>query len=191
MIPESLIQLDQQATLWLNSLHCPLTDNIWIFISDVRIWFPAYAFTVYMMFRKCGWKQALLFTLALIISVAAADQTANLVKNSVMRLRPCYTAEMLEEGLWWPLPRPGFYGFFSAHSSNSFAFASLSSMAFRHRGYTAGVFIWAALVALSRVFLAMHYLGDILTGMLLGMALGFAMGWIVRFLSRKFSGKEA
>ena len=190
---EPLIQFDQQATLWVNSLHSPFTDNVWMLLSDVRIWFPAYAFVAFMLFRKLGWKKGLVFLVALILTVVLTDQFSNLVKNSVMRLRPCYTAAMLEGGLWCPLPRRGMYGFFSGHACNAFAFAAASSMAFRKRAYTVGVFCWAALVALSRVFMAMHYLGDILVGALVGLAVGFAMGWLARLAGDAWEarGREA
>jgi len=185
---EGLIQLDQRATLWLNGLHCPFSDQFWAFFSDTKIWFPAYVFVAYMLFRKLGWKRALIVFVSLVITVVLTDQVANLFKNSVMRLRPCYTASMLEGGLWWPLPRRGFYGFFSGHSSNAFAFAAASTIGFStskggcSKAYIIGVFVWAALVALSRVFMAMHYLGDIAVGMLFGLSMGAAMGFLTRFL---------
>lgn len=187
---EPLIQFDQQATLWVNSLHSPLTDSMWMLLSDVRIWFPAYAFVAFMLFKRLGWKKGLVFLVALILTVVLTDQISNLVKNSVMRLRPCYSATMLEGGLWCPLPRRGLYGFFSGHASNAFAFAAASSMAFRKREYTVGVFCWAALVAMSRVFMAMHYLGDIFVGALFGLAVGFAMGRLARMAGDAWEARK-
>lgn len=156
-----------------------------MFFSDVRIWFPFYAFIVYLLFRHLGWKRALIVVAVLIITVVLTDQISHHLKNSIMRLRPCYTLAMLEGGLWWPLPRGGFYGFFSGHSSNAFAFALASTLGFGKnapKGYAAGIFIWAALVALSRVFMAMHYLGDILVGMLFGLAVGLLTGLLARWI---------
>lgn len=187
---EPIIQFDQQATLWVNSLHCPFTDSVWMLLSDVRIWFPAYVFVAFMLFKRLGWKKGLVFLVALVLTVVLTDQISNLIKNSVMRLRPCYTAAMLEGGLWCPLPRRGLYGFFSGHASNAFAFAAASSMAFRKRGYTVGVFCWAALVALSRVFMAMHYLGDILVGALFGLAVGFAMGALAQLAGKAWDSSD-
>lgn len=188
MNPEGLIQLDQRATLWLNGLHSPFTDQLWALFSDTKIWFPAYLFIAFMMFRKLGWKRALIVVASLVVTVVLTDQISNLIKNSVMRLRPCYCASMLEGGLWWPLPRRGFYGFFSGHSSNAFAFAAASTIGFSNgknccsKAYIIGIFSWAALVALSRVFMAMHYLGDIAVGMIFGLVMGTAIGFLTRFL---------
>ena len=188
MICASLIQLDQQATLWLNSLHSPFSDQIWMLFSNVRIWFPLYAVIVFFLFRNLGWKRALVVLVSLILTVVLTDQIANLVKSSVMRLRPCHTPEMLEQGLWCPLAKGGKYGFFSAHAANTFAFAMASTLGFASKKggvsvyYIIGIFVWAALVSLSRVFMAMHYLGDILAGMLFGLAVGTLMGLLARWI---------
>lgn len=183
---DTLIQLDQQATLWINSLHCPFSDRVWMLFSNIRIWFPAYALVVFFLFRRLGWKKSLVVLVSLILTVVLTDQLANLVKNSVMRLRPCYTDSMLEAGLWCPLPKGGKYGFFSAHASNAFGFAIASSLGFANKEggvskfYVIGVFVWALLVSLSRVFMAMHFLGDILVGALFGLAVGLLMGLVAR-----------
>ena len=42
----------------------------------------------------------------------------------------------------------------------------------------------AALVALSRVYLGMHYWSDVLAGSLLGVAIGLAAVWLVRRVRR-------
>ena len=41
---------------------------------------------------------------------------------------------------------------------------------------------WAALVAVSRVMLAAHYVGDILVGCAVGLALGFALAYAMHWL---------
>lgn len=160
--------------------------------SNTRIWFPAYAVLAFFLFRKLGWKKALVVLMSLILTVVLTDQIANLVKHSVMRLRPCYTDSLLEAGLWCPLPKPGKYGFFSGHASNCFGFAIASSIGFANkkggvsRYYVIGVFVWAVLVALSRVFMAMHFLGDILAGMLFGLAAGTLMGLLAKWIIVRF-----
>ena len=42
--------------------------------------------------------------------------------------------------------------------------------------------LWAALASLSRVMLAAHYLGDILTGTVFGLLVGLALAYAARFL---------
>ena len=39
---DRLIGWDQDITLWINGFHSAWSDPVWMFLSDVRIWFPAY-----------------------------------------------------------------------------------------------------------------------------------------------------
>lgn len=188
---EPIIHADQQLSLWVNSLHSPWSDQFWMFLSDSKVWFPAYAALAVFTVWKLGWKKGLVVIASLALTVFLADQLSVMVKNSIMRLRPCYCTWMLENELHYPLPRTGFYGFFSSHSSNVFAVAMCANIAFRtedresFRPLTIGLFVWAALVALSRVMLAMHYVGDVFVGMLFGLALGAAIGYATRFIVLK------
>ena len=188
---EPIIQADKSFTLWLNSFHSPWSDQFWIFMSDTRIWFPAYAALAVLIVWKLGWKRGLTLIAALALTVFLADQLSVMVKNSVMRLRPCYDAWMVAGGVHCPMPRKGFYGFFSSHASNVFAVAMCSAIGVRAenkekwKAFTWCIFVWAALVAFSRVMLAMHYFGDIMVGTLFGLALGAAIGYATRLIILK------
>ena len=123
------------------------------------------------------------------------DQTANLVKNSVCRLRPCYTSLMLDGGLHWSEGRGGFFGFYSGHAANSFAFATVVAMALLlvkkngfDRGLIAGVYTWAGLVAISRIMAGKHYLGDVLVGALAGSLMAIAVALLARLLIKAVEG---
>ena len=187
---DSVIALDQRITLWLNSFNSPLSDSFWVFMSDTKIWFPAYGVVMGVMIWRLGWKRGLLMILTMILTVVAADQISAGVKDSVMRLRPCYTTWMLENGLHLPLPRYSLYGFFSSHASNVYSFAVVSLMGLnldksrRHCAYGWGVFLWASLVALSRIMVSAHYFGDVLVGTVFGLVIGLVFGLGARFLTR-------
>ena len=190
---EWLIGIDQDITLWLNGFHSPWSDQFWMFMSDVRIWFPMYGVILGMMIYRLGWKKGLVVILSCILTVVLADQISYHIKESVDRLRPFYTSDMLERGLHWPLNRTGFFGFFSGHASNAFGFAMCSFLGFRlndrSRKYTIYgwcIFAWAALVALSRVMMAAHFFGDIFVGTLFGMAVGLFCAALARGVIRKW-----
>ena len=191
MMTERLIDLDRKITLWLNGWNSPVSDQLWMFLSDTRIWFPLYGIIMALMLWKLGWKRGLVVILSCIVTVVLADQISYHVKNGVMRLRPCYTTWMIENGLHWPLPRHGLYGFFSGHASNAFSFVACSLVGFRvektfpSRIYAWTGFIWATLVALSRVMMAAHYFGDILVGALFGLAVGYAVGFATRLITSR------
>ena len=175
---QTLHHADQAATLWLNSINCPVSDVVWMVFSNTPIWFIFYAAVAVVLFRRLGWKKGLVSIVALALTVVLCDQSSNLLKYSVCRLRPCHDPWMLASGLN-VLENGGLFGFFSAHAANTFGFAMCSSKCLStdagrsHRAYTVGVFIWASLVSVSRVFVGKHFIGDILVGTVVGLLFGF------------------
>lgn len=187
---ESLVQLDRTVTLWLNQANPPALNGFWHFMSGVREWIPLYVVILVYLFVRLGWKKAIAVTLTLVLGLVLTDQLANLVKDGVMRLRPCRDIWMINHGVVCPDGMiGGLYGFFSGHSANTFAFAAgswaglqLNDRRHRYGWYGRILMAWAALVAVSRVMLAAHYVGDILVGCAAGLALGFALAYAMHWL---------
>lgn len=174
---EQIDHIDRLATLAVNSFHCGFGDFVWKVFSNIEIWYVFYLAVAFFLIRNLGWKRGLVALMAAVLVVVSCDQLSNLVQNSVERLRPCNDPMMLENGLH-VLEEGGLYGFFSAHAANVFGFAACTSICFRkdrkrrYGVYTAAVFVWAALVSMSRIFVGKHYLGDVLTGTLVGLLIG-------------------
>lgn len=189
---DTLQSLDKQITLTLNSLHFEASDYFWQFFSLKETWYPLYAVILFIIIKRQGWKQGLIMVTAMVLTIVACDQVANLVKNSVCRLRPCYDSYMLRQGLHVLEGRAGYFGFFSGHAANAFGFAASSSICLeadknhRYGAYQWFIFIWAALIGLSRIFAGKHYFGDVVVGSIVGLCLGclFA-GLAVRFVTRQ------
>ena len=180
-----LHHLDQHLTLALNSLHSPLSDAVWILFSDKKVWYLMYLVLAVLLFRRAGWKKALVVLVSVALTVAACDQFANLIKYSVARLRPVWDNWMVAGGLHRLEGRGNFYGFFSAHAANSFGVAVCVLMGFRgadrKHDYSRMAWIlfsWAALVGISRVFVGKHFLGDVLAGTMVGLLFGWIIGKI-------------
>ena len=192
---DRLQHIDQTLTLWINDLGTPELDQLWLLLSDVKVWFLAYLLIgVYIIYRL-GWKRGLIIIISAALTILLVDQTANLVKNSVCRLRPCYTSLMLEKGLHWSEGRGGFFGFYSGHAANSFAFGAIVAMALSpvkkngvDRGLIAGVYTWATLVSISRIMAGKHYLGDVLVGAIAGTILAVAVALIARLVIKAVAG---
>ena len=186
-----LERVDQDVTLAINSLYSPVSDFIWQVFSNREIWIVMYLIVLVMLFVRLGWKKALVVLGFTILLITALDQTANLVKYAVARLRPCWDEYMMDNGLHCLEGRGGFYGFFSGHASLSMAFAVMSYKCFRldeshtYRAYGAWIFLWAVLVGVSRIFVSKHYLGDVLVGMLVGMLFALLFAWICRLTVQK------
>ena len=183
-------QLDQTITLWLNGLHCPFTDGMWLLFSNRTVWIPLYLLGAGLMIWRCGWKKGLAMVLPTALAILCVDQFANLIKNWVARPRPCNDAFMNAMGHRLLEGRSRSYSFFSAHAANAIAFAICSAHAL-HPGtkrakakngrdtlstvYAVIISIWAAMVGLSRVFVGKHYLGDVLVGFIAGGIIAFAL----------------
>ena len=83
--------------------------------------------------------------------------------------------------------RGGLYGFVSSHAANLFGIATLISLVLRNRGSWLAMMAWAAIVAYSRIYLGVHYPGDILGGTVIGIGVAFLVFWIWKRLSKKWA----
>ena len=91
------------------------------------------------------------------------------IKELVARARPYNTIESLQI-LVSPLSS---YSFPSGHSNSSFAAAMALTLAFGKKG--AWAFLPAALIALSRCYVGVHYPSDVFVGIIVGTVVAFAV----------------
>ena len=205
MLWQDIHQLDQQISLTINSWNSAISDPIWAFLSMKLVWVPLYAAILALIIWKLGWKKGGILILGAVLTIVFCDQFANLIKNSVARIRPLHDEFMVRSGLNI-LEFGGGYSFFSAHAANSFGLATetwfglkrclLGTDGLKDRKnkdarlvncYGWIMFIWAALVGISRIFVGKHYLGDVLVGTLVGLAFGFAMGWLSHKIAQRIT----
>jgi undecaprenyl-diphosphatase len=81
----------------------------------------------------------------------------------------------------------GLYGFVSSHASNSFNVAFLSLMFIKKRWYTISIISWAAIIGYSRIYLGVHYPGDVICGALLGAFVGWGVYKLYAFTDNKLA----
>jgi undecaprenyl-diphosphatase len=130
-------------------------------------------------------RHALLALAMLVLAFVLADQlSSGLIKHLVERLRPTHDPSLGDTVHIVNGYRGGMYGFVSSHAANSFAAITLISLLFRNRAVTIGLTVWALMQCYSRVYLGVHYPGDILGGVAVGLLAGWGvwllMGWIQR-----------
>lgn len=190
-----LQSIDQSITLFINSFHSVQSDQFWQFCSEKAAWIPLYIFAFLFMMKKAGWKRSLVFILAAVIGFMFCDQLSTVVKNYVSRLRPNYNSETMRQGLIVLESNGGFYGFFSAHAANAFCsglcYCKAMKPALNKKQYmilSIVIYLWASLIAISRVFVGKHYFGDVLTGSIVGLAIGLIMSKIAEVICRHFIG---
>lgn len=191
MFWQNVHHLDQEVTLAINSWYSNLTDPIWEFFSDKLVWIPMYAAIVGLLFWRLGWKKGLVAIAGVLLTFGFCDQFSNVIKYAVCRIRPVNDEFMIAQGLHI-LETGGGYSFFSAHAANSFGLAASTYIGIRldkrlkWKGYAAWMFFWAGMVAMSRVFVGKHYLGDILVGSIVGLAAGLAFGYLAKWVCNKY-----
>lgn len=182
---EFLKNIDETLFLFLNGLHNNIFDFIMHWITLQETWYPFYLLLVIWMVWKFKQK-AIIPIIMIILAITISDQfTSSFMKPFFERLRPCHEPAIaqkvhLVDGCG------GLYGFASSHASNSFALATLLFLLFRHfLKYTSFFFVWAAIVAYSRVYVGVHYPGDILVGGVLGYIIGISLFYLYsKFLSK-------
>lgn len=195
MIWKELERLDQNLTLTINNWNSEITDHIWMFFSDIPVWIPLYLLIVIFAFRRLGWKKGGLLVAAALLTFGFCDQSSNFIKALTERLRPLHDPYMLENGLNI-LERGGKFGFFSAHAANAFGLATSTFIVLRtdtahkYDWYAYFMYTWAFLVAVSRIFVGKHFLGDIIVGSMIGVAAGLVFGKTATYLIRRIYPKH-
>lgn len=182
---ETLNRIDQKWFLWLNGHNTPFLDNFMYFVSGKYEWIPLYIILLAFLIRKYRWK-TIWIAVAVIVLITLSDQFANLLKDGVKRYRPCkdpvigHLVHIVNNYC------RSSYGFVSGHAANSFALATFLSLLFRNRWVTAGLLLWASVVSYSRIYLGVHYPGDVICGAILGTILA----WLVFAVFNRYQTKH-
>lgn len=179
---EQFLNWDQSFFLFLNSFHNNLFDSFFSIVTQTNVWIPLYIAFIFIII-KTKKQEAAWILLGMIITIVLADQiSSSLLKELVGRLRPSHEPTLsglvhLVDGY-----KGGQFGFVSSHAANSFAFALFSSLVFKNRIYALIIFLWAIVNAYSRIYLGVHYPGDIIGGMIVG----FIAVWFVYAFLKKY-----
>lgn len=181
---EFLDHIDRNIFLFLNGLHSPFWDPVMWWISGRYSWLPLYLLiTGYLVYRY-KWKVIVIMVLVTLLITLSDQGSVHMFKELFKRLRPCHNPEISQLVHIVRNHCGGMYGFVSSHASNSFAMASFTLLIIRNKYYSVFIILWASLVSYSRIYLGVHYPGDILGGMILGVVLGYLVYRLFIFIDR-------
>lgn len=169
-----LEHLDQQLFLFLNSINSPFWDQVMHALSGKIVWAPLYLSILIYLGIKYK-RKFLIILLFIILAATLADQSSVLVKNVVLRLRPCHEPSVMEFVHLVNGECGGKFSFVSSHATNSFNVALLSLLFIGKRWFTVCIIIWAIIVGYTRIYLGVHYPGDVICGSMLGALIGWSI----------------
>ena len=212
---DSLIHIDQQWLLAINGWHAEWADVLMWYVSKSTTWLPLYALLVGLVVYRFGiqWyqstqstqiisntptlskKKALLRVVIVLAGFAVAIGlsdfvSSGLIKPWVCRLRPTHEPALagmlhLVNGY-----TGGLYGFVSSHAANTMACALLFSLLYKNKYATIGLMLWVALNCYSRMYLGVHYPGDIIGGLLVGALFAVLVYALLRYLLARVDARH-
>lgn len=170
---EYIESIDIEVFKVLNGMHNAFFDEFMWLVSGKFSWILMCATLIYISFKK-DWKSGVSIVVMVALTIALSDQIAStVIKHSVERLRPTRTEALI------PIVHTvngyigGMYGFVSSHAANSFGAAILLTLLLKDKKFGVSIFCWAALLSYSRIYLGVHFPGDILGGAVVGLLMGF------------------
>ena len=184
---EQLVEYDQEIYLFLNNLGNPTFDDFWNMVTNKFTSIPFYGLLLYLLYRSIGLKKTFVTLLLVAGLITCTDQLANIFKHWIERPRPCRQEGVMEMARFVAV-RCGRYGFFSAHAASSAALTVFLGTILRQywKGSLVVLAAWALLVSYSRIYVGVHYPGDILVGWFFGIILGFLFYKLWKRILKKY-----
>ena len=180
-----LLHLDRDLFVYLNGLGSDRFDGLWLIITKQFNWIPVFAIIMYLTFKRLGWRHAVMLILLIALLILITDQTTNLIKNFFQRLRPGNNPEIAH--IIRSVQNHSSYSFISGHASNSMACAYFLYRVLKpYLRYMGFIFLWPLIFAYSRIYLGLHYPGDILVGYCYGLLTATLVLALYRYLRDKY-----
>lgn len=178
---DTLQQLDQSIFFFFNqTLSNPVFDWAMPHITSPITWIPVYLLLcVYLIKQK---KIGIVCLVTIILAFIIVDPlTSRYLKFAFERVRPCRALQgvhlLVECGVGQSFP--------STHAANSFAIATVFSLFYRK--FTIISFSFATLIALSRMFVGVHYFFDIFGGAVVGVSIGYLCYLLAKLIVKRWN----
>ena len=173
---DTLLNIDRYLLLSLNGSDSLFWDGCMLVYTSMAVWAPLALMMLYVLMKNNNIKDFLLLLLLIALVATLTDQiSSGFCKPFFARWRPTndpmlmYAVDVVNE------TRGGKYGFTSSHAANSFGIATFIMLLIRNRALSVSLMTWAAMNAFTRIYLGVHYPGDILAGTVIGVVVGWAV----------------
>lgn len=183
---QQYVALDKDLLLHLNGSDSLFWDGFMWVATSTYIWIPTAVILLYIIIKNNKIKEALLVIAMIALVITLADQIASgFCKPFFKRFRPTQDPDIMYMVDIVNGYRGGQFGFMSSHAANTFATAVFLAFVVKHTSLTFMLLSWAALNAYSRIYLGVHYFGDILFGTMVGCLVGYLVYLLYRYIRRR------
>ncbi len=183
---DALLQIDSQLLLLLNYFQTDFWNNAFWITSSTLVWIPMYIMIIYSIIKSQKW-QSWITLFAVIILIVLCDRiSTDIFKHGIERFRPTHNPDLKDIVKTVFGYRGGKYGFVSSHAANTMGLAVFTALLYRNKVYSTFILIWSLIVGYSRIYLGVHFPGDILGGFILGAILGFGVYKVYGMFLPKF-----
>jgi len=185
---QQLIDYDKDLFLSINGSNSIFWDGfMWVYTSTI-VWIPLFLVMLYVIIKNNKLKEALLIIGMAALLVFLCDRiSSGFFKPFFKRFRPSQDPEIMYLVDIVNGYRGGRYGFISSHAANSFGIAVFTCLLLKNRAYTLAILSWAIINSYSRIYLGVHYTGDVICAIILGTILGYLIYLLYKYIySKKF-----
>lgn len=163
-----LLSWDRETFIYLNSLGIEKYDQIWSIATNISTWIPLYIFLIFLVAYSTPKKEVLQKIITIVIMLLFVLAITYLTKYCVGRARPNIDAS-LNTFIRVVNSSQG-YSFFSGHASFAFALTTSVVLFLKDKfKWIWFLYLWAVLLAFSRIYIGVHYPIDLIMGAVVGM----------------------
>lgn len=170
---QEIITFDKELLLALNGSDSLLADGFMWGITSTVAWIPMAIMLLYLIIKNNSFTDILLVIVFFALTILIADQfSSSFCKPFFARYRPTHDSQIMYMVDVVRAYRGGNYGFISSHAANTFGVCVFLSLLIRDVRLSLSLLGWAVLCSYSRIYLGVHFPGDILCGAVFGSLAG-------------------